>query len=315
MGMNDAFESGPTQMAILNPKALVEARKRRGWTQLQLSEATKPQINVSTISRIERGKPSRVRESTVKQFAAALGVQPKDLCEAASPEPDLVKLPMDTGARNALRLVAKRYGVNRRTIIELAPLLFYIAAEQSLSSRRERLKGIREAADTLYHLQCKIQHLPPHWPVDEGALSLEHASIEARDLFGRKLEEGSHPFLNDFVEAYDVAEHNPFAAFLNEALSAARGPKHPDEGYGSVQCAPLGGPSYGICHDEAAEIVGGDQEAAIAIVHGRVALHEMPKGTPAEMAQWARRPLIQFSDISGPNLEHLFTAPDEEPMP
>ena len=122
MGMNDALDLGPTQLVILNPKALVEARKRKRWTQSQLSEATKPQINVSTISRIERGKPYRVRESTLKQFATALGVQPRDLCEDTTPKPDLMKVPMGIGARNALALVAKRYRVNRRTIIELAPL-------------------------------------------------------------------------------------------------------------------------------------------------------------------------------------------------
>jgi transcriptional regulator with XRE-family HTH domain len=278
-------------MANLNPKALVEARKRKGWTQSQLSEATKPQINVSTISRIERGRPSRVRESTLRQFAMALEVQPDDLCEAAPSEPDLVKVPMDVGSRNALTLVAKRYGVSRRTIIELAPLLFYTVAEQSLRNRRNRLKEIREAADTLYHLQRNVPHVPPHWPVDEGALRLEHASIEARDLFGRKFEEASHPFLNDYVELYNEAESNPLAAFLNETLSAARSPQHPDEEYGPVQCALSGELSYGICHDEAAEIVGGDEEAAIAIVHGRIALHEMPKGTPAERAEWVRNKL------------------------
>ena len=157
-------------MAILNPVALVEARKRKGWTQLQLSEATKPQINVSTISRIERGRPSRVRESTVKQFAAALEVRPEDLREATSSEPDLVKVPMDVCARNALALVAKRYGVGRRTIIEVAPLLFYIAAEQSLSRRRQRLEEIRNAADFLNHLQSKIPHLPLDWWVPPALL-------------------------------------------------------------------------------------------------------------------------------------------------
>ncbi len=299
----NARESGRKQMAILNPEALVEARKRKGWTQSQLSEATKPQINVSTISRIERGKPSRVRESTLKQFAAALEVQPDELCEVATSEPDRVKVPMDTAARNALDLVIRRYGVGKRTIIDLAPLLFYIAAEQSLRNRRKRLEEIREAEDSLSNLQSKVQHLPPAL-VDPTALDLEHSSIEQRDLFGRAhFGETRDPFLYD---AYDYAEHNPFAAFLNEALSAARGPKHPDEEYGPLQCAALGEPSYGICHDEAAEIVGGDQEAAVAIIHGRVALHEMPKGTPAERAEWARRPLIQFSDISDPNPEDLF---------
>ncbi len=272
---------------ILNPKALVEARKRKRWTQSQLSEATKPQINVSTISRIERGKPYRVRESTLKQFATALGVQPRDLCEDTTPKPDLMKVPMGIGARNALALVAKRYRVNRRTIIELAPLLFYIAAEQSLRSRRKCLEEIREASDSLYHLESKVQHLPPAL-IDSTALDLEHSSIEQCDLFGRTFG-GTRDLC---LKPYNDAEENPFAAFLTDALAETRGPNDPDE---PVRCPSWGGePSYYICQDEAAEIVGGDQTAADAIVGGEVGLHEMPKGTPAERAEWARSKLPSF---------------------
>lgn len=282
-------------MAILNPKALVEARNRKRWTQSQLSEATKPQIAVSTISRIERAKePYRVRESTLKQFAAALEVPPKELCEDATPDPDLIKVPMGVGARNALRLIEKRYRVRRRTITELAPLLFYIAAEQSLSARRKRLEEIREATHLLGDLQSKVQHLPRGW-VDPTALDLEHSSIEQRDLFGRThFGETRDPFL---YEHYVDAEHNPLAAFLTDALEKTRGPNDADE---PVRCPSWSGePSYYICQDEAAEIVGGDQTAADAIVEGRADLHDKPKGTPTEIAEWAKRPSIVLGDDEG----------------
>jgi transcriptional regulator with XRE-family HTH domain len=287
-------------MAILNPKALVEARKRKRWTQSQLSEATKPQINVSTISRIERGKPYRVRESTLKQFAAALEVPPKDLCEGATSEPDLVKVPMGVGARNALTLVAKRYGVSRRTIIELAPLLFYIAAEQSLIGRRNRLKEIREAAHSLDHLRSRVRHLPYNLAAyGDEALDVEAASIEHRDLFGRKIATEVNEFSGSRDEVYNDDEENPFAAFLTDALEATRGPNDAHE---PVRCPWWSGePSYEICFDEAAEIVGGDEDVARAIINGQVALREMPKGTPAERAEWARRksPSIVLGDGEG----------------
>ena len=48
------------------------------------------------------------------------------------------------------------------------------------------------------------------------------------------------------------------------------------------------GPLYWICFDEAAKIVGGNFGAAMAILRGEAALHEMPKGSPAEKAAWAR---------------------------
>ncbi len=59
-------------MAILNGKALTEARRKKGWTQVELSEATKPKVDVSTISRIERGKPTRVRANTLRALAKEL---------------------------------------------------------------------------------------------------------------------------------------------------------------------------------------------------------------------------------------------------
>ena len=289
-------------MPILNPKALVEARRKKGWTQVQLSEATKPQINVSTISRIERrGKPSRVRERTLKQWAVALGVNPKELCEAPNSEPDLVKLPMDTAARNALRLVEIRYGVSRRVIIGLAPLLFYTAAERSLAARQKFVEELRDAANSLESLQRQMPHLPSIYGADAEALRVELESIEARDLFGRRF--ANQSVFGERGEDYDEDQHNPFAAFLNEALNAVRRSDHPDKDFGAVQCAASFAPTYGICHDEAAEIVGGDEEAAVAIVHGRVALHEMPKGTPAERAEWVGAKLappdVDFGDLDG----------------
>jgi transcriptional regulator with XRE-family HTH domain len=79
-------------MAILNGKALTEARRKKGWTQVELSEATKPKVDVSTISRIERGKPTRVRANTLRALAKALDVQPESCQECAharrAPLPD-----------------------------------------------------------------------------------------------------------------------------------------------------------------------------------------------------------------------------------
>jgi hypothetical protein len=47
-------------------------------------------------------------------------------------------------------------------------------------------------------------------------------------------------------------------------------------------------PSYDICTEEAAKIVANDAKAARAIVCGAAALHEMPKGSPQQKADWAR---------------------------
>ncbi len=193
--------------------------------------------------------------------------------------------------------MAKRFGVSRRYIVELAPLLFYFTAEQNLAARRNRLEEIREAANSLEKLQSRMPHLPSLWPVDEEALLAERESIEARDLFGRGF--ANRNFFGQRGESYKDDEHNPFAAFLTEALEKTRGPNDADE---PVRCPTISSPSYWICYDEAAERVAGDEDAAWAIVGGQVALHEMPtKTTPAERAQWVRSklPSIVFGGDEG----------------
>lgn len=272
-------------MAILNGKALTEARRKKGWTQVELSEATKPKIDVSTISRIERGKPTRVRANTLKALAKALDVRPESLCPVAEAERDVMKLRIESAARNALTLVALRYRISRESIIEVAPLLFFIAAEQCLQERRKRIAEIRATADALFDLQRGICHLPAHWPVDEGAIKSEEQSIKARDLFGKKVLDDEQHFMSELDADYDEAEQNPFVVFLRDTLAKLGKPPGVAE---SVRWAHGLWPHYEICNEEAAKIVGEDATAAHAIVCGAAALHEMPKGSPEQRAEWAR---------------------------
>jgi len=272
-------------MAILNGKALTEARRKKGWTQVELSEATKPKVDVSTISRIERGKPTRVRANTLRAVAKALNVQPESLCPAAEAERDVMKLRIEAAARNALTLVALRYGISRESIIETAPLLFFIAAERSLQERQKRIADVRASAAALFDLYNGISHLPPEWPVDESAVSSEEQSIKARDLFGKKVMEDSPQFMTELDADFDEAEQNPFVTFLRDSLSRLNASTELVE---SVRWAPGLWPSYQICTEEAASVVGNDKTAAHAILCGAAALHEMPKGSPKQRAEWAR---------------------------
>jgi transcriptional regulator with XRE-family HTH domain len=272
-------------MTILNGKALAGARRKKGWTQVELSEATKPKIDISTISRIERGKPTRVRGNTLNALAKALDVHPESLCPTAEAERDVIKLRIESAARNALTLVARRYRISREHIVEIAPLLFFIAAEQCLQERHKRIEQLRDTAYDLIALYDKIPHLPKEWPVDEGAVSSEEQSIKARDLFGEKVLENAHQFMSDLGEDYDEAEQNPFVSFLREALAKA---SKSSETVESVQWTPGLWPRYEICTEEAASLVGNDPAAAHAIVRGVAALHEMPNGSPEERAEWAR---------------------------
>ena len=58
-------------MPILDGTLLGEARVKKGWTQVELSEATKPRVDVSTISRIETRAHPRSSENVGSPFERA----------------------------------------------------------------------------------------------------------------------------------------------------------------------------------------------------------------------------------------------------
>jgi transcriptional regulator with XRE-family HTH domain len=271
-------------MPLVDGRALRKAREKKGsdFTQSRLSEEAK--VDVSTISRAERQKTSRVRERTLKAFAKALDVDPKSLGPSREPERDVMKVRMEIGARNALTLVAYRYGVPREVIIEAAPLLFYIAAEQCLQQRQERITELRASAHALFDLQRAIRHLPAYWPIDNAAVGSEEKSIRAQDLFGTKVMEDAQQFMNEFDEDYEEADNNPFVSFLRDTLSRI---SNATDQAASVSCSPSSC-RYRICAAEAADFVGSDPQAITAILLGVVALHELPNCSPEDRGEWAK---------------------------
>jgi hypothetical protein len=130
--------------------------------------------------------------------------------------------------------------------------------------------------------------LKPLLPLDSSAVESAEQSIEARDLFGQKIIEDG--FVDGFTPDYE-GKHNPFVTFLRDSL--ARVSSSP-EAAKSVRWTPGLWPSYEICTEEAGSIVGGDARAARAIVCGAAALHDMPKGSPEQRAEWARAELDRF---------------------
>ncbi len=271
-------------MTVVDRKALREARRKKGWTQIELSEATT--IDVSTISRIERGKPVRVRGRTLEAIAKALDVAQENLRRAPEAERDTIKIDLTYVARNALTLVAQRYGITPEKVVEVAPLLFFIAAEQSLQERQERIAELRASADALAQLQSGLPRLPLNMGIHEDPVDWEKISIDELDIFG-EVSDGDEP------DGYDRAKQNPFVMFLWDKL--ARISRWAMLAV-SIEWDPESWPSYWICCEEAAEIVGDDTEAVSAILRGEAALHEMPnsKDTPEDKAAWVREEAEPF---------------------
>jgi len=101
-------------------------------------------------------------------------------------------------------------------------------------------------------------------------------------LFGSLLEE-----ICDAKDDYDENTENPFTVFLSDLAKQLGDLAEFDE------WSAAGSPNYTVCPDEAAKLVGGDEELAREILAGNVALHEMPKKlkkreATKERAEWVR---------------------------
>ncbi|RNJ50932.1 helix-turn-helix domain-containing protein [Methylocystis hirsuta] len=271
----------------INPERMAALRTKRGLSQKEL--ARKMNVDVGTVSRWERGKSKRIRRDAFGKLCSALDVAQDEICgdgplpenrtESREPQKGQMNLSVDAACRNALSLVALRYRVTRQQIVEAAPLLFFIAAEKSLQERCKRLDALQAAADAVY--EAYPPHLPIPASVDEETLECERRSIEAHDLFGSIVTDnvnvGAH-----YAEGWDEGESNSLTVFLKASLADV------SDSATFEHWQPGLWPRYEICAEEAAKVVGGDAKATRAILDGAAALHEMPKASPQERAEWSR---------------------------
>jgi len=266
-------------------------RALRGLTQDQLAEKAK--LTKDTISRLERGMQSGAGRAGLA-VAKALGVE-LDVLTGALPMPAgsdadtpgwrtyPLAARVDGVVRNAYTLTAARYGVTAATIVDLAPLLFVLAAEQSLARRKRHLTELDAATDRVSELCGQFPHLPPAFmpaAVWDSHIAAEEKSIDARDIFAEQLER--EPTLQ---KGYEQAEQNPFVASLREEIL--------DPGDAKVDYVLLNDVNYWVCLRDAKILADGDVELGEGILRGWVPLHEMPSAlwkdaAKADRLAWLR---------------------------
>ena len=197
----------------INPETLKKLRKKNGFSQQTLADATATGISKKTIARIESGKGGETRGSTVQELAKALRIKPEILAQ----EPDseavreqelqehglrLVKLVLDGKTILSFDLLESIYGVDMRQVVNVAPMLFTLLAEMSLNERRRRAEEAEEAIDAFNRI-C-----PEHMGGRSWDDSHEKISIAKRDLFARSID------WMEVNEFYYEEERNPFSDFL-----------------------------------------------------------------------------------------------------
>jgi transcriptional regulator with XRE-family HTH domain len=182
-------------------------------------------VSERTITRLENGEISSPRQVTIHRLAKALEIDPPVLTGDSPIPQELLRRPSASGKnqfnvrvnaaiRNAYELAALRYGVSTTKIAQLAPLLFVIAAEESLKYRREKLEEFQSVLDRRDELESALSYLPTQYSANSHELLLaEERSIEDRDLFGERLADicGS-----DWFEAFE----NPFEVYLRAQATA-----------------------------------------------------------------------------------------------
>jgi transcriptional regulator with XRE-family HTH domain len=147
--------SNTSKTIKINGECVKALRTKRGLSQKEL--AGKVKVDVGTVSRWERGEIDHLRRDIFGKLCIVLNATEAEICgDEPLPESSAslhaaargqMNLSINTACRNALSLVAMRYGVSRQQIVEAAPLLFVVAAESSLRERRELLAAVRDKVE------------------------------------------------------------------------------------------------------------------------------------------------------------------------
>jgi hypothetical protein len=198
------------------------------------------------------------------------------------PLPEVVEAPrgrwtveITQAARNAAILAARRYRVPEALIVELAPLLFVLAAEESLGRRRALLADLETALAKAAEAGEDMPHLAGIGETTEpvrAAVAAEERSVSSRDIFAQDVDADALAALGD--GGGDAGEDNPLAVFLAErARRASIGAPN----LVTVARVTPSGMTATLCGVEALEAAGGSTALAEAILEGRIPLADMPR--------------------------------------
>lgn len=297
---------------VINSQSLKQLREARGLTQEQLAELCN--CTKDTVSRWERGQTLRVRSHLREPLCKALGTQWTDLTQPPDKEPklraDLVQISarIRPETRNALQAVSERYNVDQRIVLEYAPLLFLIAAEKSLKSRRETLEKIEFEIWSGYDaLRERAPYLGSYAPNISAtdAIDEESEAISKRNLFRN----GCY-VLND--DKFD-----PFVTFLEaEAIDLPKGAVE------SIAPSFAGYANYEIAADTVDDVLALDpsrdseesNRVRYAITSGKVELRtailQRSKLTVPEFRDWLEAALAAAETDLDRSIRELFDAVD-----
>lgn len=309
-------------MARFDGKAFGERvatlQKRQGFANEEL--ARRIGSSLRSVERLRSGAMKKPpKQDTLERLAKALETS-SDVLVGNAPLPDKRdddRILADAGhrsftlllrpkQRNALALTALRYRVTPTFVFEVAPLLFDIAARQSLHARKEAIEEVERRQAAVREMQSHVAHLPALATTDhsasDAALGAEERSIRAHDLFADRVR--ADKSLNHYWLDDDFDAPNPFQAFLSRLADEAGCGAEIEEIARNLE------PRFTILRDEALSVAGGDEDLAEFILGGSILLSEVPRDLLgderlADRLGWLRAKRDEASAAAAARLEAL----------
>ena len=287
----------------IDPKRLTELRKRKRLNRVQLAD--KARLSQRQIARLESEvlPRSTARDRTVNNLAKALDVEPGVLTGEMSMPTANERLPDQLGPSRqvsawvqpevglAYALIKRRYGVNLTTLVNAAPLMFVLLAENSFVWRREKLKEVEEATERLD--SSGSRHLR-HTYVGAGRANegtyVERRSIEMRDLFGEDI------FKDLLEQGYEADSTNPFAEFLCDIAARIDDQdivQVDANGWIQDRGALKNFPEFTVCNGDLDRFTGGSERLNLALRIGYVRVDHIPEELLTDDAAERRRQWLE----------------------
>jgi len=180
---------------------------------------------------------------------------------------------VDGAIRNAFGLTSIRYKIPVTRIIELAPLLFVLAAEQSLARRSSQLAKLDEAITKASAAASVFHHLPCNVDPDLGTndpIAAEEESIRLHDILAERLDDRLFRHHRPQKKDYYFEEDNPFVSYLKDMVTQVAEP-----GLASICSFSQDHTDIQVCKGVAEDLAGGNAELAKGIVDGWAPLYEI----------------------------------------
>ena len=288
---------------IIRADRLRHSRKRHNLSQEQLRKVSK--LSAKTISNLERGHQSQsrhfVNNHTLEHLRTALRTT-TEILSGKDPLPEQkpmghISEKLSSQVSLNYDLVCSYFEITRQEILDIAPLLFFIAAEKSRDFQITAIRQMIKDGAEIYENNSDIEIDEHEW---DDLVDKKVEAYQKKDLFETS------------ITANEIsADDNPFTNYLrNKVLK----PRFKNQiALGNVDVCLFGEfttysfstviPDYLVCTDLLEQITLGSEKARKSLLNGTVAISEIPRSlfgpkNSSERVQWLEDALDTYQSVS-----------------